>query len=192
MRHTIDQIASARAAAFALFEGLRSARSLPLDPGGTLELTYLGPVDPAVCGLAWTNEGEGALAFRLVAATDGPERFFWLHAATDERGPVLSAYCDRTRPALQARFTPPSFGVAGSPRQCPRHELRERVVFSSHDGENALRERRVRDLASAWDVPMDGAWLRVGEWDAMERQWDREAGRRFVLSAVILNQARSL
>lgn len=186
MGHKTDVRTIAQAAAFALFEGLRSAQGLPLAPVAGARLTCLGTVDPTACGLVWVRRGDAALQFEVRPAPGARPRVMYLHAGSDDRGPVLTAYVRRDRPALAARFSGTGFVPAGP----SRWRLRERPLFTSADGLHGMREAAAKRLAAAWDVPLDGPWLVVGEWDALEGAWDPEAVRRFAAIAWLLEAAR--
>lgn len=183
-RHTgIDQ-----SAAFALFEALRQAQGLAALPDGTSRATYLRTTDPAVAGLAWTSADDDALQLRWSEAPSALGESFWVHAAAGDRGPTLSVYLHRDRPSLAVRFGGSSF-VEEAPGT---FVLRERLTHSSHDGRHAEREAIARSLAKAWRVPMDGAWLRIGAWDAHEGAWEPETARRLLAVSLIAEAARHL
>lgn len=186
MRQTMDARTTAQAAAFALFEGLRAAHGRMLAPVAQARLTSKGDVDPATCGLAAVRKGDAALELAVSPAPGAMAKPLWVHASSDERGPRLTAYLRRDRAALAARFAGSSWLSAGP----NRFILRERPLFPSHDRRHAAREAAVRRLAAAWDVPLDGPWLVVGEWDALEGRWDPEAVRRFAAIAWLLEAAR--
>jgi hypothetical protein len=186
----------AQSAAFALFEALRQAQGLAAAPDGTCRATFLRALDPTVAGLAWTNAGDDALQLRWSEAPEGLGESLWVAAASEALGPSLSLFLHRDRPVLQARFAGASFVEARD----GRYLLRERVTYSSHDGRHHEREDLTRRLAKAWRVPMDGPWLHVGTWDALEKAWEpeqmgptqSEAARRLLAIALILEAARQL
>jgi hypothetical protein len=183
-RHaTTDQ-----SAAFALFEALRQAQGLAALPDGTDRATFLRVLDPAVAGLAWTSAEDDALQMRWSEAPAALGESFWVHAAAGDRGCTLSVYLHRDRPTLALRFGGASF-VEEAPG---RFVLRERLTHSSHDGHAAEREAIARALAKGWKVPMDGAWLRIGTWDATEGAWEPETDRRLLAVALIAEAARRL
>ena len=186
MRHRTDVRTIAQAAAFALFEGLRGARGLALAPVAGARLTCVGTVDPTSWGLVWVRRGDAALQLDVAPARGAAARSMLVLAGSDERGAALSAYVRRDRPALVARFAGNAFVPAGP----GRWRLRERPTFTSADGLHGMREAAARRLAGAWDVPLDGPWLVVGEWDALEGAWDPEAVRRFAAIAWLLEAAR--
>ena len=187
MRYRSDVTTITQAAAFALLEGLRGARDLPLAPVADARLACVGAVDPTASGLVWVRPGDAALRLEVRPGRDAMPRTMFLHAGADERGvPVLTAFVRRDRPALAARFGGMSFVPAGP----DRWRLRERPLFTSADGLHSLREAAAKRLAAAWDVPLDGPWLVVGEWDALEGAWDPEAVRRFAAIAWLLEAAR--
>lgn len=178
----------AQAAAFALFEGLRTARGLPVAPDETFRLTFLRSLDAATAGLGFTIAGDDALQLRWGDASEAIGENLWVHASAEGNAPYVALYLDRERPALQCRFRAPAFEEVVE----ERFMLRERLTFSSHDGRHAEREALVRRLAGAWKVPIEGNWLEIGTWDDAERAWDPQAVRRFVAVALILEAARTL
>jgi hypothetical protein len=186
MRHTTDARTIAQAAAFALFEGLRAAQGRVLAPIAQARVTSKGEVDPTSCGLAGVRKGDAALELAVSPAPGAMAKPLWVHASTDERGPRLTAYLRRDRAALATRFAGSSWQMVAK----DRFVLRERPLFPSHDRRHTSREAAVRRLAEAWDVPLDGPWLVVGEWDALEGRWDLEAVRRFAAIAWLLDAAR--
>lgn len=177
-----------QSAAFALFEALRQAQGLAAAPDGSCRATFLRALDPAVAGLNWTSAGDDALQLRWSEAPESLGESLWVHAASEERGPCVAVYLTRERPVLQARFAGASFVDHGQ----GRYLLRERVTYSSHDGRHEEREALTRELARAWRVPMDGPWLHVGTWDALDNSWEPESARRFLAIALILEAARQL
>ena len=177
-----------QSAAFALFERLRQAQGLAAAPDGTCRATYLCAVDPAVAGLAWTSTDDDALKLRWSEVPLGFGEHLWVHAACEERGPILSLYLNRERAVVQLRFSGASFVDQGD----GHYLLRERATYSSHDGRHEEREALTRRLAAAWRVPMDGPWLHIGRWDALEARWEPEATRRLLAIALILEAARHL
>jgi hypothetical protein len=177
-----------QSAAFALFESLRQAQGLAALPDGTCRATYLCAIDPAVAGLAWTSTDDDALKLRWSETPLGVGEFAWVHAALEERGPVLALYLHRDRPGLVVRFGGASFVDQGD----GRYLLRERATHPSHDGRHAERDALTRRLAKAWEVPMDGPWLHVGHWDALEAAWAPETCRRLLAIGLILEAARTL
>lgn len=178
----------AQAAAFALFEGLRTAQGLPVAPDETFRLTFLRSLDPATAGLGFTNAGDDALQMRWGDASEAIGENVWVHASAEANGPYVALYLHREKPALQCRFRSPAFEQVCE----QRYLLRERLTFSSHDGRHEEREALVRRLAQAWRVPLEGNWLHIGQWDDAERNWDTQAVRRFVAAALILEAARTL
>ena len=186
MNHRLDVRTVAQRAAFALFEGLRGMPPMPLAPVSGARVSCEGVVDPTACGLVWVQQGDAALQLAVVARPGARPRPLWVHAASDERGQMITAYVQRDRPALTARFGGQAF-VANGPE---RYRLRERPCFPSADGLHAQREAAARRLATAWHVPLDGPWLVVGEWDALEGAWDPDAVRRFVAMAWLMEAAR--
>lgn len=186
MRHRTDVRTIAQSAAFALFEGLRGARDLPLAEVSGARLTCVGAVDPTAWGLPWVRRGDAALQLEVVTRPGARPRTMFLHAGNDERGPALTVYMLRDRPALAVRFSGSGFVPSGE----DAWRLRERPLFTSADALHGMREAAAKRLATAWDVPLDGAWLVVGEWDALEGAWDPDAVRRFAAIAWLLEAAR--
>lgn len=178
----------AQAAAFALFEALRTAQGLPVAPDETFRLTFLRSLDPASAGLSFTSAEEDALQLRWGDAPEGLGENLWVHASSEGEVPSVSLYLKREKPALQCRFRTPSFALDHD----DRFLLRERLTFSSHDGRHEERESLVRQLAKAWRIPLEGSWLHLGHWDDAERTWDPETVRRFVGATLILEAARTL
>lgn len=177
-----------QSAAFALFEALRQAQGLAAAPDGSCRATYLCAVDPAVAGLAWASTDDDALKLRWSDAPLGFGEHLWVHAACEARGPVLGLYLQRDRPALVLRFGGASFVDRGD----GRYLLRERATHPSHDGRHAERDAMTRRLAAAWRVPMEGSWLHVGHWNALEAAWEPEACRRLLAVTLIIEAARHL
>lgn len=188
MRPLKRSMSTEQSAAFALFEALRQAQGLAAAPDGTWRATFLRAIDPAVAGLAWTTTDDDALQLRWGDVPPGFSENLWVHAATDDRGSILSLYLHRDRPVLQLRFGGASFAEGDD----GRFVLRERVTHPSHDGRHQEREALTRRLAKAWRVPMEGAWLTVGTWDSLEDRWDAEAPRRLLAIALILEASRQL
>ena len=186
MRQRTDVRTIAQAAAFSLFEGLRGMRDMPLAPVAGARLTCVGAVDPTASGLTWVRAGDAALQLEVATRRGAMPRPLFVHAGNDDRGPALTAYVSRTRPALALRFSGMSFVPAGP----DRWRLRERPLFTSADGLHSMRQAAAKRLAGAWDVPLDGPWLVVGEWDALEGAWDPDAVRRFAAIAWLLEAAR--
>ncbi|MDB5101815.1 MAG: hypothetical protein JWM80_6236 [Cyanobacteria bacterium RYN_339] len=181
--HPVSSVS--QAAAFALFEQLRLAHDLPLDRAGDLRATCLRAIDPAVCGLAYTNAGDAALELML-EGPDGQGRTAYVHAASDTRGPWLSVFFSPERPVLQVRLAPPSLLAL----EDDRFLLRERPTFPSHDGRQEERKELAARLARPFGVPYVAGWLHLGAWDALDRAWEPETGRRALATAVLLDRAR--
>jgi hypothetical protein len=187
MAHIRNTSTIAQAAAFALFEGLRTAQGLAVAPDETFRLTFLRTLDSASAGLGFTNAGDDALQLRWGHASEAVGENLYVHASCEANGPYVALYLHRDKPTLQCRFRAPSFIAEGG-----HHLLRERLTFSSHDGRHEEREALVRRLAKAWRIPLEGSWLHIGTWDDADRTWDVEAVRRLVGVTLILEAARTL
>jgi hypothetical protein len=174
-----------QAAAFALFEQLRLAHDLHLDRAGDMRATCLRTIDPAVRGLAFTNAGDAALEL-ILEGPAGHGHSAFVHAASDARGPWVSVFFSPERPALQVRLAPPSLLAL----EDDRFLLRERPTFPSHDGRQEERKELAARLARPFGVPYVAGWLHLGSWDALERAWEPETGRRLLAAAVMLDRAR--